>query len=75
MVAVIPGEKSETVRYLTDHGVLADDVINTSLDDLKVASTPTLLLVDQSGIVKGAWVGKLDEKREKEVVQRALNLH
>jgi hypothetical protein len=75
MVAVIPGEKAETVRYLTDHGVLADDVINTSLDDVKVAATPTLLLVDQSGYVKSAWVGKLDESREKEVIQRALNLH
>jgi hypothetical protein len=75
MVAVIPGEKAETVRYLTDHGVLADDVINTSLDDVKVAATPTLLLVDQSGHVKGSWVGKLDESREKEVIQRAFETH
>jgi hypothetical protein len=75
MVAVIPGEKAETVRYLTDHGVLADDVINTSLDDVKVAATPTLLLIDQSGYVKSAWVGKLDESREKEVVQRAFEPH
>jgi len=75
MVAVIPGEKAETVRYLTDHGVLADDVINTSLDDVKVAATPTLLLVDQSGYVKNAWVGKLDESREKEVIQKAFEVH
>jgi thioredoxin-related protein len=75
MVAVIPGEKAETVRYLSDHGVLADDVINTSLDKIKVTATPTLLLVDQSGQVKGSWVGKLDENREKEVTQQVLNRH
>lgn len=75
MVAVIPGDKAETVRYLSDHGVLADDVGNTSLEDIKVDATPTLLLVDYSGHVKSAWVGKLDGNREREVIQKAFELH
>lgn len=75
LVAVIPGDKAETGRYLSDHGVLADDVINTSLEDIKVDATPTLLLVDQLGRVKSAWVGKLDESREKEVMQKAFETH
>jgi thioredoxin-related protein len=66
MVAVIPGEKAETVRYLSDHGVLADDVINTSLDNIKVSATPTLLLVDQSGQVKGpGWESLTKTERKK----------
>lgn len=72
MVAVIPGEKAENVRYLSEHGVLADDVVSISLEDIKVDVTPTLLLVDQSGHVKSTWVGKLDETREKEVIQKAF---
>ena len=75
MLAVIPGEQADTARYLSDHGVLADNVINASLEDVKVTATPTLLLVDQSGHVKNTWVGKLDEKREKEVIDQAFNSH
>lgn len=74
MMAVIPGDKAENVRYLSDHGVLADDVIDTSLEEIKVDATPTVLLVDQSGRVKGVWIGKLDESREKEVMQKAFEL-
>ena len=66
MVAVIPGDKAETVRYLSDHGVLANDIINTSLEDIKVDYTPTLLLVDQSGHVRAlGWVSLMKVERRK----------
>jgi hypothetical protein len=55
-------------------GILADDVVNSSLADIRIAATPTLLLVDQAGRVRNAWVGKLDEKGEKEV-ETALAPH
>ncbi|MDX6560001.1 MAG: hypothetical protein QOF72_3050 [Blastocatellia bacterium] len=74
LLAVTPGDRAETVRYLTDHGILADDVVNSSLADIRIAATPTLLLVDQAGRVRNAWVGKLDEKGEKEV-ETALAPH
>jgi hypothetical protein len=75
MLAVIPGEKADTARYLSDHGVLADDVINASLAEVNVGATPTLLLVDQMGRVKSVWIGKLDDNREKEVMQRVFDTH
>ena len=39
-----------------------------AMNALKVPGTPTLLLVDRFGKVVGAWVGKLNEEREREVL-------
>lgn len=73
MLAVVPGDKIEVARYLSERGVLVDDIINASLSDINVSATPTLFLVDRSGNVRDVWVGKLDERKETEVIQRILD--
>jgi hypothetical protein len=37
-----------------------------------VRGTPTVLLVDGSGKVKQAWVGRLDEKSQQDLLSQAL---
>ena len=74
-MALVPGERAETERYLSDHSVRVDDIISASLTDVQVAATPTLLLIDRSGRVEKAWVGKLNESQEKEVTQRVFDPH
>jgi len=64
MLAVVPGDKNEVSRYLSERGVLVDGIINVSLSDINVSATPTLLLVDRSGKVRDVWVGKLDELKK-----------
>jgi hypothetical protein len=75
MLAVVPGDKTEIARYLSDQGIVVDDIINASLSDVNVSFTPTLLLVDQSGKVSAVWVGKLDAQREAEATRRILDSH
>jgi hypothetical protein len=75
MLAALPGDKTENARYLTEQGVVVDDIVNASLSDINVSFTPTLLLVDRSGNVSDVWVGKLDGRKETEVAQRILDLH
>jgi len=70
MVAVVPGDKTEVARYLTEREIVVDDIINLSLSDIKVSGTPTLFLVDRSGNVSDVWIGKLDARKETEVAQR-----
>lgn len=38
----------------------------------KIRATPTLLLVDPTGVVKQAWVGQLSESEKAEVLKRLL---
>jgi hypothetical protein len=75
MLAVVPGDKNEVARYLSERGVLVDGIIDVSLSDINVLATPTLLLVDRSGNVKDVWVGKLDSRKETEAAQRILDSH
>ena len=74
MLAIIPGEPTETARYLSDRGLPTDGIINARLADVNVSATPTLLLVDATGHVKAVWIGKLDENRQKEVRQKAFGI-
>ena len=70
---MVPGDKTEVARYLSEQGVPVDDIVNASLSDINVSATPTLFLVDRSGNVTDVWVGKLDERKETEVIQRILD--
>jgi hypothetical protein len=75
MLALVPGDKTDIARYLSEQGVQFDDIINASLSDINVSLTPTLLLIDRAGIVTNVWVGKLDSSKETEVAQRMFNSH
>lgn len=72
IVAVLPGEKAESLHYLLDQEVTVDEVINSSLSEIKVSATPALLLVDRFGQVKNVWVGKLNQDAESAVLQQLL---
>jgi hypothetical protein len=52
-------------------GVNPDAVVQLDFRQIKVAGTPTVLLVDNQGKVLSVWMGKLDERGEQEVL-RAL---
>jgi hypothetical protein len=58
-------------RFVQSSGLTNAQVVRLTpeaMNALKVPGTPTLLLADRSGKVVGAWVGKLNEEREREVL-------
>lgn len=59
-------------KYLQRLGVSVDDVRQADFGAIKVSGTPTLLLVDDKGVVKGRWVGKLLPDQENEVANKVL---
>jgi hypothetical protein len=52
MVAVLPQPIAAGTEYLKQHEVSIDEVTQAQLDSLNVTGTPTLLLIDKSGVVK-----------------------
>ncbi len=68
LVAVMPQPVEDARHYLTEHAISVDEVRQASLNSIKVRGTPTLLLVDNGGVVVRSWVGKLPPDKEKEVV-------
>lgn len=68
ILAILPQTVDESEQYLAKLSVRVDDVKSAPLSEIAVAGTPTLLLVDDKGIVKNVWVGKLPDNRQAEVL-------
>ena len=69
-IAAVPfaEAKAEEAQKFASAGAQPDGLVQLDFAAAKVPGTPTLLLVDNSGEVLGVWVGKLEEKRQREVL-------
>jgi thioredoxin-related protein len=70
LIAVLPQDVAAGQAYLNNLGVPVDEVRQSPLDAIGVRATPTLILVDENGVVTASWVGKLPADREVEVLNR-----
>lgn len=68
IVAVLPQSIVESREYLSKLGIRVDDIRSAPLASIGVGGTPTMLLVDDKGIVKSVWIGKLPDERQTEVL-------
>ena len=69
MVAVLPQPVAESEQYLSRLDVQVDQVKQASLPSLGVRGTPTLLLVNDVGVVTHTWEGKLLPYQEAQVLK------
>jgi thioredoxin-related protein len=70
LIAVFPQSTEDGKQYLNSHGVGIEDVHQSTMGSLGVQGTPTLILVDDKGVVLNSWVGKLPADREAEVLSQ-----
>lgn len=68
IVAVLPQSVAEARQYLDGAGVHVDEIRQVPLNTLGVKGTPTLLLVNEVGVVTDVWVGKLQADQEAQVL-------
>jgi hypothetical protein len=74
IVAVLPQSVEEGRKYLSKLGVAVDDIKQAPLNEIGVSGTPTLVLVDNSGVVKNFWLGKLSVEKEQIVLDAVRRL-
>jgi hypothetical protein len=70
LIAVLPQTPDEGRKYLDELGVAIAEVKQAQLDSISVRGTPTLILVDNQGLVTTSWVGKLNADGEADVLRR-----
>jgi thioredoxin-related protein len=68
MVAVLPQPISDAEQYLKGEGVQIDQVKQVPLETIGVSGTPTMLLVNSSGIVTKVWTGKIPPEEQDQVL-------
>jgi peroxiredoxin len=66
-IAVLPQSPVEAKAYLDGEGVTVDEIRQSDLPTLEINGTPTLVLIDQGGLVKHVWTGKLPSAKEGDV--------
>jgi len=66
MLAILPNPLAEGREYVRELNLQIADVRSGPLTSYKISGTPTVLLVNDKGIVQSAWFGAAPE-REKEM--------
>lgn len=70
VISIFPQAVSEAKEYLDQIQVPITDIRQFSLDSIGVRGTPTILLVNQAGVIKAAWLGRLPSDKEAEVLKQ-----
>jgi len=70
LIAVFPHSVAEGKQYLDEIGVGLTDIRQVDLSQVKVRGTPTLILVNDSGVAVDVWKGKLPPDAEERVLSK-----
>jgi hypothetical protein len=70
LTAVLPQPVSDGQKYLNGLGVGINEIKQLTPGAIRVQGTPTILLVNNAGVVTQEWLGKLTAEEENEVLSR-----
>lgn len=73
VVVLMPDRPEAARRYISEAGLDVPEVIQVELHSLGIRGTPTIYVVDGSGIIQQEWRGKLTRVREQEVLDLMSN--
>ncbi len=68
LIAVLPESPAEGREYLDKLQVQVGEVRQASLDSIGVKATPTLLVINDLGMVTASYVGLLQEDKQTEIL-------
>ena len=68
MVVAASPDDDAMINYLEAEDINPDTLVFVEPEMVPVPGTPTLLLVDDQGLITHAWVGLLSDDREAEVI-------
>jgi thiol-disulfide isomerase/thioredoxin len=70
IVALFSQPVEESQAYLNRLGIAINEIVQGPLSSVGASGTPTLLLIDNSGVVIESWVGKLPDDQAARVIAR-----
>ena len=70
LIVLVPQSVTEGKQYLDEIGVGINDIRQVSPSQVKVRGTPTLILVNESGVAVDVWKGKLPPEAEAQVLSK-----
>lgn len=73
-ITIFPNPASDVNRYVRRTKLELAAVPDVDLDDINLAGTPTLVLVDRVGVIRDFWIGKLSSNDEAEIINNLQSL-
>jgi peroxiredoxin len=70
LIGLFSTEVENEKDYIEKLGVKFDALQKTSFKNLKIPSTPTIIVIDKDGLVVSVWRGKLSSDKEQEFLSR-----
>jgi rhodanese-related sulfurtransferase len=70
LVAVMPKTSINSKKYLNEIGIITDEIKEIQLSSIGVTVTPTLILVNEKGVVENVISGKLKPDGEVSLLER-----
>src|SRR5688572_30727332 len=70
VIAVFPTGTGQLTEFLNSHQLPLETVKRANFDEIRLSTTPTLILLDRSGKIVDFWIGKLSEEDEQHVLNR-----
>lgn len=70
VIAVLPHSAGENAEYLGGLGIRPAEVRDVRFEALGITNTPTIMLVNRSGVVTHMWVGRIPKNSEETVFRR-----
>jgi hypothetical protein len=68
-IAAFPQDAKQSADFLDKYGIRVNRVVQCSPESIGIRGTPTLVIVDNHGIVKKAWIGRLSVQQEADVMK------
>jgi peroxiredoxin len=73
LIAILPNSVEEGRQYVQALGLSIDDVQMGSLSSYKMPGTPSVLMVDGEGTIRGIWIGA-EPGRDREMREKLVSL-
>jgi hypothetical protein len=70
VVAVFREDVAQGRRFLAEHAIAVDEVLQQAVETTGTQGTPALLLVDATGHLDKAWLGRVPPQVEQEILAR-----
>jgi hypothetical protein len=64
VIGVVPHSASAGREWFQTYGIKVTDVVKVEFTQLRVAATPTVIVLDDRHVVEGTWAGKLSSRTQ-----------
>jgi len=73
VIALFPNSADDVAKYLKENQLTIDTITGVDFSSLHISGTPTMILVNDRGVVNDFWTGRLDDGEAEQVVRSLIS--